>query len=67
MSLSDSGNKLSVMTVAGEAVCLSDHLRAESSEFHIFLGLEFSFSTSVLLRLSKPWSILNEHLVKWMK
>lgn len=53
------------MTAASEAVCLSDHLRAESSEFHIFLGLEFSFSTSVLKR-SKPWNILNEHFVKWM-
>lgn len=34
--------------------------------FHIFLGLEFSFSTSVP-KLSKPRSILNEHFVKWMK
>lgn len=54
------------MTAASEAVCLSDHLRAETSEFHIFLGLEFSFSTSVP-KLSKPWNILNEHFLKWMK
>lgn len=37
----------------------------ESSGFHIFLGLEFSLST-YLPTLSKPWSILNEHFVKWV-
>lgn len=67
MSLSDPGNKLSVMTAASEAVCLSDHLRAEPSEFHIFWGLGFSFLPCVPPKLSKPWRILNGRFVKWMK